>query len=271
MRDDAARRGRDRAAPHADRAVPAALGRLRADAGRRLPAARRPDGARAARPPRSRGDRGRDRGPARGVSRPPSAGRRISSTAISTCSFCRRSREALLAAMKETAPRAWVRQCGRAARAAAALVRSQGAAARLAEPRLSRPRGGARHRAPIRPSPAPMTSAPRCRSPSCFPQFLDGLPDGGVVMCHPGEVDDELRAARSAHRPARAGIRLFGGRRIRRPAAAARRGAGLNPAAERRIPPARRFHPSAIAAALSTSRYQAPRRWAGADTGGPDR
>ncbi len=26
-----------------------------------------------------------------------------------------------------------------------------------------------------------------------FPRFLDGLPDGGVVMCHPGEVDDELR------------------------------------------------------------------------------
>jgi predicted glycoside hydrolase/deacetylase ChbG (UPF0249 family) len=26
-----------------------------------------------------------------------------------------------------------------------------------------------------------------------FPRFLAGLPDGGVVMCHPGEVDDELR------------------------------------------------------------------------------
>jgi predicted glycoside hydrolase/deacetylase ChbG (UPF0249 family) len=26
-----------------------------------------------------------------------------------------------------------------------------------------------------------------------FPRFLDGLPDGSVVMCHPGEVDDELR------------------------------------------------------------------------------
>jgi predicted glycoside hydrolase/deacetylase ChbG (UPF0249 family) len=26
-----------------------------------------------------------------------------------------------------------------------------------------------------------------------FAGFLDGLPDGGVVMCHPGFVDTELR------------------------------------------------------------------------------
>ena len=25
-----------------------------------------------------------------------------------------------------------------------------------------------------------------------FPSFLDDLPDGGLVMCHPGHVDDEL-------------------------------------------------------------------------------
>ena len=24
-------------------------------------------------------------------------------------------------------------------------------------------------------------------------QFLDGLPDGGLIMCHPGFVDDTLR------------------------------------------------------------------------------
>jgi predicted glycoside hydrolase/deacetylase ChbG (UPF0249 family) len=28
---------------------------------------------------------------------------------------------------------------------------------------------------------------------SLFPTFLDGLPDGGLIMCHPGFVDDELR------------------------------------------------------------------------------
>ncbi len=26
-----------------------------------------------------------------------------------------------------------------------------------------------------------------------FERFLDGLPDGGVIMCHPGVVDDVLR------------------------------------------------------------------------------
>ena len=26
-----------------------------------------------------------------------------------------------------------------------------------------------------------------------FPRFLDGLPDGSVLMCHPGFVDAELR------------------------------------------------------------------------------
>ncbi len=26
-----------------------------------------------------------------------------------------------------------------------------------------------------------------------FPGFLSGLPDGSVVMCHPGHVDDELK------------------------------------------------------------------------------
>ena len=27
-----------------------------------------------------------------------------------------------------------------------------------------------------------------------FPTFLDGMPDGGVIMCHPGIVDDTLIA-----------------------------------------------------------------------------
>ena len=26
-----------------------------------------------------------------------------------------------------------------------------------------------------------------------FPRFLEGMPDGGLVMCHPGHVDAELR------------------------------------------------------------------------------
>ena len=26
-----------------------------------------------------------------------------------------------------------------------------------------------------------------------FPRFLEGLPDGGLIMCHPGFVDSELK------------------------------------------------------------------------------
>jgi len=28
--------------------------------------------------------------------------------------------------------------------------------------------------------------------PHLFPQFLEGMPEGGLIMCHPGHVDDEL-------------------------------------------------------------------------------
>jgi hypothetical protein len=27
-----------------------------------------------------------------------------------------------------------------------------------------------------------------------FPEFINGMPGGGVIMCHPGLVDDELKA-----------------------------------------------------------------------------
>jgi predicted glycoside hydrolase/deacetylase ChbG (UPF0249 family) len=29
--------------------------------------------------------------------------------------------------------------------------------------------------------------------PALFPGFLEGLPEGSVVMCHPGHVDEELQ------------------------------------------------------------------------------
>jgi predicted glycoside hydrolase/deacetylase ChbG (UPF0249 family) len=35
--------------------------------------------------------------------------------------------------------------------------------------------------------------APGAQFDKLFPTFLDGLPDGGLIMCHPGKVDDELR------------------------------------------------------------------------------
>jgi predicted glycoside hydrolase/deacetylase ChbG (UPF0249 family) len=101
-------------------------------------------------------------------------------------------RDALLAAVAEAAPHAWVRQCGSAA---APL-------ARLADPkgwlldRLSRSfRARARaHGLRTNPAFAGTYDFGNARPFGArFAGFLDGLPDGGVVMCHPGEVDDELR------------------------------------------------------------------------------
>ena len=101
-------------------------------------------------------------------------------------------RDALLDAVRTAAPNAWVRQCGMAV----APLR------RLADPKgllldtLSR---GLRVRAAargVRTNPAfagTYDFAATRPLDALFAGFLDRLPDGGVVMCHPGEVDDELR------------------------------------------------------------------------------
>jgi predicted glycoside hydrolase/deacetylase ChbG (UPF0249 family) len=101
-------------------------------------------------------------------------------------------RDALLAVLKQAAPDAWVRQCG----VAVAPLR------RLADPkgllldRLSRAFRARAHALGIRTNPAFAGTYDFANEPpfaARFPRFLDGLPDGGVVMCHPGKVDDELR------------------------------------------------------------------------------
>jgi predicted glycoside hydrolase/deacetylase ChbG (UPF0249 family) len=98
-------------------------------------------------------------------------------------------RDALLATVKTHAPQAWVRQCG-------------SVAPRLADPKgllIHRLSGSFRARARalgVRVNPAfagTYDFAGRTPFAALFPGFLDGLPDGGVVMCHPGAVDDELR------------------------------------------------------------------------------
>ena len=37
-----------------------------------------------------------------------------------------------------------------------------------------------------------MTSSAKAEFAKIFPRFLAGLPDGGLIMCHPGFVDAEL-------------------------------------------------------------------------------
>ncbi len=101
------------------------------------------------------------------------------------------ARDGFLAAVKERAPNAWVRQARR----------NQPLAQRLASPKallldfLStqfRRRAG---RAEIATNPAFAGAYDFTRKPdfsALMRGFLDGLPEGGVVMCHPGYVDDVL-------------------------------------------------------------------------------
>jgi len=101
-------------------------------------------------------------------------------------------RDAVLAVAKRDAPNAWVRQCGRAAAAQRDLGDRKGVLIDL----LSR---GFRRRAAalgVRTNPAfagTYAFHGRADFAAMFPRFLECLPDGGVVMCHPGFVDAELQ------------------------------------------------------------------------------
>lgn len=101
-------------------------------------------------------------------------------------------RDAVLTVMRETLPDAWVRQCGRVTPVAARLADRKGVL-------LDMMSAGFRKRAAaagIRFNPAFAGSYAFGSNPdfaALFPQFLDGLPDDSVVMCHPGFVDEELK------------------------------------------------------------------------------
>jgi predicted glycoside hydrolase/deacetylase ChbG (UPF0249 family) len=100
-------------------------------------------------------------------------------------------RDAFLKIVAEPAPTAWVRQCGRPRRAR----RLQDHKALVLDI-LSL---GFRRRAKklgIAVNPAFAGSyafTSRANYARLFPRFLSGLPDGGLIMCHPGVVDTELK------------------------------------------------------------------------------
>jgi predicted glycoside hydrolase/deacetylase ChbG (UPF0249 family) len=100
-------------------------------------------------------------------------------------------RDAVLNVAKDRAPHAWLRQCGRAP----SKERSGDRKAWLLD-YLSRSFRRRAKRLGLQVNSAfagtyDFNSNPDF--PALFPAFLDGVPDGGVVMCHPGFVDDELR------------------------------------------------------------------------------
>jgi predicted glycoside hydrolase/deacetylase ChbG (UPF0249 family) len=101
-------------------------------------------------------------------------------------------RDAFLKVVAETAPDAWVRQCGRPrtgrrlhdSKALVLDILSMGFRSKAA-------------RLGIRTNPAfsgAYSFNAKANYPLIFPRFLNGLPDGGLVMCHPGFVDDALKA-----------------------------------------------------------------------------
>jgi predicted glycoside hydrolase/deacetylase ChbG (UPF0249 family) len=101
-------------------------------------------------------------------------------------------REALVSVVKTAAPRAWIRQCGRSAAAPKSFADPKGFILDALSARFRR----LATREGLRTNPAfagTYSFQPGAVIENLFPRFLDGLPDGGLVMCHPGKVDDELR------------------------------------------------------------------------------
>src|SRR3954463_6932161 len=100
-------------------------------------------------------------------------------------------RDAFLRAVKEAAPAAWVRQGGRLQ----PLARLLGAPKALVLDILSAQFRKRAARAGIPFNPAFAGAYDFSREPdfgALMRQFLDSMPEGGLVMCHPGFVDETL-------------------------------------------------------------------------------
>jgi predicted glycoside hydrolase/deacetylase ChbG (UPF0249 family) len=102
-------------------------------------------------------------------------------------------RDAFLSAVKEAAPAAWVRQCGRPA---GPFLQRLGAPKALFLDGLSAQFRKRAARAELAFNPGfagAYDFTERQDFGVLMRQFLDGMPDRAVIMCHPGFVDDVLR------------------------------------------------------------------------------
>lgn len=100
-------------------------------------------------------------------------------------------RDAFLKIAAETAPEAWVRQCGRTGPGRL----NDRKALLLDILSLGLRRKAKRLGIAFNPGFAGTYSfRPNADIVRLFPRFLAGLPDGGLIMCHPGFVDAELKA-----------------------------------------------------------------------------
>src|SRR5262249_52816426 len=102
-------------------------------------------------------------------------------------------RDAFLTVVKEAAPKAWVRQCGRAVPWHRGLSDRKAVLLDLLS-RKFRARAAALGVAtnPAFAGTYDFEAEPVPDFAKLFPAFLDDLPAGSVVMCHPGKVDAEL-------------------------------------------------------------------------------
>lgn len=99
-------------------------------------------------------------------------------------------RDAFLKTVAEMTPNAWVRQCGRA-RALRRLHDRKTLMLDILSLRFRRKAA----RLGIDTNPAfagTYNFGTKATFSTIFPRFLAGLPDGGLIMCHPGFVDAEL-------------------------------------------------------------------------------
>jgi predicted glycoside hydrolase/deacetylase ChbG (UPF0249 family) len=99
--------------------------------------------------------------------------------------------EAVLAAIERVNPAAWARQCGQVTPLSARLHDRKGIVIDL----LSRRFRARAKTFGVATNPAfagTYRFQPDATFAGFFPSFLDGLPGGSVVMCHPGFVDAEL-------------------------------------------------------------------------------
>jgi chitin disaccharide deacetylase len=99
-------------------------------------------------------------------------------------------RDAFLRVAKDAAPNAWVRQCG--------LPETRSGAT---DPKAVLLGWHSRHFRKLAQAFGMRTNSafagtyafrPDADFPALFLAFLDGMPDGGLIMCHPGKVDAEL-------------------------------------------------------------------------------
>lgn len=101
-------------------------------------------------------------------------------------------RDAFLDAVQQAAPQAWIRQCGEPGTLMEKVANPKAALLDVLSTGLRR----AARRRTIAFNPGFAGAYDFARRPAfggLMADFLDGLPDGGLIMCHPGFVDDTLR------------------------------------------------------------------------------